>query len=369
MAVPPRLLWPRDPHTAAKHEVLRRYYNAWFPIMLRTFPSVTVFEGYAGPGEYEPEDGAVGPEGSPLVAMRSLLSRRELVDLRTPVRFVFLEDRHDRVENLRRLVAERLAPLPPHVTFVAEPGRCERDALAVLSRVGAWGHPIFANLDPFDAFVPLDVVRALGRNGASEAFVTFMSNRLIRFASVEHLPQGDEMFGEKQWRQVQHLATEAKEPFLVERYRGTLASCGLDKIVGFQLLDERGLGFWLLHATSHERGIQKMKDSMWNVDPIRGFHFRDPRRSERAQLGLPIQWEPDLRALRDLVVEYLDGRGRVPIIDVRRFALLETAYKEMHASKVLADLMRDGVVHREPKKGKLEEAVVWLVRADPEPLF
>ncbi|MCY3924683.1 MAG: hypothetical protein OXG52_04105 [bacterium] len=33
MAVPTGILWERDPHTAAKHTLLRRYMLAWFPIM------------------------------------------------------------------------------------------------------------------------------------------------------------------------------------------------------------------------------------------------------------------------------------------------------------------------------------------------
>ena len=37
MAVPTGVLWPRDPHTAAKHALLRCYTSAWFPIMARQF--------------------------------------------------------------------------------------------------------------------------------------------------------------------------------------------------------------------------------------------------------------------------------------------------------------------------------------------
>ncbi len=37
MAVPTDVLWERDPHTAAKHTLLRRYLSAWFPIMAKQF--------------------------------------------------------------------------------------------------------------------------------------------------------------------------------------------------------------------------------------------------------------------------------------------------------------------------------------------
>lgn len=340
--------------------------------MLRTsfVRSLTVFEGFSGPGEYLSEEGADGgPEGSPLVAMRSLLARPELVDLDKPVRFVFLEDRPDRVAHLQNLVQDRLGPLPPHVSCLARSGRCEKDAIPLLTEAGAWGHPIFANLDPFDAYVPIELVQALGGNGASEAFVTFMSHRLIRFASVDSLTQGDEMFGSRTWRSVQDMATNAKERYLVEAYRNTLARVGLDKIAGFQLLDERGLGFWLLHGTSHIRGVQKMKDAMWNVDPISGYRFRDPRPTLQASFDFSGSWKPDLQPLRHAITDLLEREGRVPIERVRKYTLFETAYKETHASDVLGELIKDGVVGRHPIRGPLAEAEVWPIASDAPTLF
>ena len=54
MAVPTGILWGRDPHTAAKHTLLRRYMSAWFPIMANQFRDmgITFFDGFAGLGEY-----------------------------------------------------------------------------------------------------------------------------------------------------------------------------------------------------------------------------------------------------------------------------------------------------------------------------
>ena len=76
--------------------MLAGYYDAWFPIMLSTFPRLTVFEGYAGPGEH-----TKGEEGSPLIALRSLLDRPDLITLGKQVRFVFVEERQDRIDHLQ----------------------------------------------------------------------------------------------------------------------------------------------------------------------------------------------------------------------------------------------------------------------------
>ncbi len=66
MAVPTDVLWERDPHTAAKHTLLRRYLSAWFPIMAAQFrdTGITFLDAFAGPGEYTNSQ-----ESSPAIAM------------------------------------------------------------------------------------------------------------------------------------------------------------------------------------------------------------------------------------------------------------------------------------------------------------
>lgn len=374
VATPDDTLWQRDPHTEAKHLVLAGYWRAWFPIMLQLdwTRRLTVFEGYAGPGEYLGEPDDPRPLGSPIVAMRTLLERPELVSLGKQVKFVFLEDRSDRVDNLRRLITDLFPDLPQHLTWQVEQGRCENDALPLLESTNSWGHPIFANLDPFDAYVPLPVVERLAKNSASEAFITFMSDRLRRFASLERLTQGDTMFGDTGWRDVQHqVSPEGKEAWLVERYRSTLRSAGLGRIAGFKLVDDGGHAFWLLYATRNQRGLQVMKDAMWKVDPIRGFRFRDPRDPRQGMLDLSMSWQPDLGPLRAEILDYLLRAGRVTVEEVRLFALEETSYKEVHAVTALRDLIDDKYVGRDPEKGQLHKAVeVWPIGHPLEqPLF
>lgn len=69
--------WPLDPHTAAKHEILRRYLNAWFPILGTYNGRVVFLDGFAGPGIY-----SQGEPGSPIVALRTLLEPARLRPMR-----------------------------------------------------------------------------------------------------------------------------------------------------------------------------------------------------------------------------------------------------------------------------------------------
>lgn len=48
---PKTTIWDLEPHTAAKHEILRRYVQAWAPILSQgNFPHLVFVDGFAGPG-------------------------------------------------------------------------------------------------------------------------------------------------------------------------------------------------------------------------------------------------------------------------------------------------------------------------------
>ncbi len=68
MAAPKSVLWSKEAHTQAKHEILSRYLGAWFPILINKFHCACIIDGFAGPGEYER-----GEAGSPLLMLQVLL--------------------------------------------------------------------------------------------------------------------------------------------------------------------------------------------------------------------------------------------------------------------------------------------------------
>ncbi len=53
---PQQVTWDLEDHTRAKHEILRRYLNAWFPILAQGgFPRMVLIDGFAGPGSTRTE--------------------------------------------------------------------------------------------------------------------------------------------------------------------------------------------------------------------------------------------------------------------------------------------------------------------------
>jgi three-Cys-motif partner protein len=91
--VPRTTRWPLDPHTRAKHQILRSYLDAWLPIMARWNGRIIFLDGFAGPGRY-----AGGEEGSPLIALRALLEHPHMTPLPSgaEIRFHFVEEQKDR---------------------------------------------------------------------------------------------------------------------------------------------------------------------------------------------------------------------------------------------------------------------------------
>ena len=71
-------IWSIDPHTEAKHDILRKYLDAWLPIITRWNGRVLYIDGFAGPGEY-----IGGRDGSPIIAIKSICEHKATLQAET----------------------------------------------------------------------------------------------------------------------------------------------------------------------------------------------------------------------------------------------------------------------------------------------
>src|SRR5215475_12471006 len=86
---PRKTIWDLEPHTAAKHEILRRYLQAWAPILSQgNFPHIAFVDGFAGPGRY-----SNGEEGSPIIAVRAVTEQAQPIKARVDFHFIELDER------------------------------------------------------------------------------------------------------------------------------------------------------------------------------------------------------------------------------------------------------------------------------------
>src|SRR5579859_4955308 len=99
MAAPKTTVWPLEPHTRAKHEILRLYLEAWAPILsLGGFPTIAYVDGFAGPGVY-----SGGEDGSPVIALKVALQHADKI--KGKVLFLFIEKDRDRAAKLQEIVS------------------------------------------------------------------------------------------------------------------------------------------------------------------------------------------------------------------------------------------------------------------------
>ncbi|MFF2954110.1 three-Cys-motif partner protein TcmP [Kitasatospora sp. NPDC057965] len=327
MVVPKEPTWHRDPHTAAKHDVLRQYLQAWAPILLSRNDIVTYAEGFAGPGIYKG-----GEPGSPVIAHQVLAgSLRGRPGKR--VTMVLVEEDGQRTAELERQIEGARGRIPgPELarlrTHIAR-GGCHPDLLHHLSRAGSLGHPMFVLLDGFGSpEVPFTLLQQIARHRSSEVMITFQPQFLVRFAKKDgtHRSAGDAFFGNTHWHTVFDLAPDEKAPYLRDRYRRTLQAAGFDHSLWFEMIDESGHRLYLIFGTCHEKGVEKMKEAMWKVDTATGVRYCDPKDPHQQVLELAI--EPDTSPLRRILLEYLrNASSAVSVDELRRFALLETVFR------------------------------------------
>jgi three-Cys-motif partner protein len=356
VAVPTDVLWERDPHTAAKHTLLRRYLSAWFPIMAKQFrdTGITFLDAFAGPGEYTNSQ-----ESSPAIAMTQAM-RTEVVSSRTQTRLVFIEDDRRRAVHLEGLLARRFPPStrPAALVTRVHHGKCADLYDRAVAEVGGWGGPVFANLDGWGADTDLKIVRRVAQQQSSEVLVTFKDQFFVRFANGEQ-EAGERVFGHSDWRMVDQVPTAEKKPFLLGLYRQCLHDAGLPYVLTFEMIDEGGHSLYLFFGTTSDIAVQKFKDGLWEVDGVAGQRFRDPR--DPNQMSFDIL-EPDFTPLADSITELLEVREH-NMAELCRHALLETIYKDTHVKPVVDSLIDQRRVQLVRTGRSYEERVLRLAPA------
>ncbi|MFS0701279.1 three-Cys-motif partner protein TcmP [Cellulomonas sp. 179-A 4D5 NHS] len=346
------VVWDADPHTKAKHDLYRRYLDRWMPIMIRGAwkGDVTYAEGFSGPGVY-----ADGSPGSPLIAFDTIRQDESLRarSVKKNVRMLFVEQRSDRCDRLREELAKRSHPLAldalpekAGITVEIRQGSYDPTLVALLDEHRCWGKPILAVLDSWGGGVNIDLVQRIAKNPSSEVLITLQPQFFSRFADAPERKHGDAVFGHSRWRDVAKQPSHRKTRWLIERYRDTIHGAGFTHVLDFELVDHRGASLYLVFGTAHDKGLQKMKEAMWEVDPGYGSGYRDPR--DPNQQTLLIEDRPQTHALRRLIRAHLEAQPArsATVHEICDFAFRKTIFKTAQASSVVKEMAEQGDVIR-----------------------
>jgi three-Cys-motif partner protein len=284
-------------------------------------------DAFAGPGRYEG-----GEEGSPLIAIRTLIRHPHFQKPRTRCEFIFTFIERD--ARRAKMLEQSLAglSLPTWVKWRVWPGEFAPLAEQAFSELEASGKhlaPTFAFIDPFGfAGVPLRLISRLAKNQKCECLINFMYEEINRFLGHPALERRyDDLFGCQEWRQIADVDDpDARCEGASGLYQRQLHEAGFKYVREFQVLrTARRTKYFLYFCTNSPVGLSKMKEAMWKADPLAGQKFLD--RTDVSQQVL-FGEEPDLYRLRRLLVERFAGEKWTPIEQVSQFVLFDTPYSE-----------------------------------------
>lgn len=352
-------LWPMEDHTRAKHFILRKYLQAWFPIMHSLKQTRLVYiDGFAGPGKYEG-----GEDGSPLIALKTAMEHdmeftKELV-------FLFVEDDKRRCDHLESVLQELELPSNYSICVINEPfAEALNPVLDDLDGKGARFAPTFAFVDPFGySHTPISTVKKLMANRRCEVLINFMYQPINRFIGNEDQARHfDDLFGTPNWRGVLSLEGAAlRREFIHDVYLNQLLTdANIRYVRSFEMRDKQNASlYYLFFGTNHKTGLKKMKEAMWNVDPSGSYHYSD--HTDKNQLTL-FEPSPDYHLLERLICEKFKGK-RVTVNEIEDFVVTETAFRETHVKRgVLQPLEYSNppgiVVHRRSRRGTFPSGTV-----------
>jgi three-Cys-motif partner protein len=352
-------IWPADPHTLAKIEILKGYLSAYFPILGRSRrnQNFLLVDGFAGPGEY-----TNAAEGSPIAALRAAtasISSSANAWIAGDVTCAFIEPDKDRCQNLRERV-QKVQHHPKVKTLVLEKTFVEgiAELKRTLHRPFTTADPLFVFIDPFGATgVPFATVASTLSTTCSEVLINLDSDGIMRnfplqgqqdFAQRESLMTS--VFGDESWRVAitsTNFKTQCQQ--VLEHYKKKLRSIrAVEYVFSFEMRGrDDTLNYHLVFASQNPLGLKKMKEAMRSIDNTGGYSFSDGHINQTTMFRFdhPEDFAPRLH--RQFV-----GQD-VPYASITKFTLNETPFVEpIQMLKVLLDRGQIEVRRIDPRKNR-----------------
>jgi len=355
--------WDYPPHTKAKHDILARYLDGWYPTLSKWNGKVVFFDGFAGRGRYND-----GSEGSPIIALRRLLDHRYFPELQNrEFVFFFVEADPENYLSLKEALDDFKAskqPWPQNVKYHVINDRFDEYATALINHLREQKRtlaPTFAFIDPFGySGLPMDLLADLLAYPKTELFVNFMVGHVQRFIKRDGQENAMRSLFGKDVSEIlaAYVPGDAgRVEYLHNVYKQQLHErVGFDYVQSFAMINSTGnTGYYLFHGTRHEKGVSLMKDAMWKVDPEGRYTFSDRFAGHDVLFTL----DPDLSPLYEAIVERFMGEEGVHVAEIESFTLLETPFRKTHVRPVLTKLEAGGVVNvvRPPGKRQFSAGV------------
>lgn len=331
MAVPKTTTWSIDEHTMAKHAILRRYLEAWFPILSSWNGRIIYLDGFCGPGRY---DG--GEPGSPIIALEVAKNHRSKIN--GEIVFWFIDEDERRIQNLKGEIAKENWPKhfqikdPEkglfHERFSAVLDKLEKDKKVLA--------PTFAFIDPFGfSGVPFALIKRLLGNPNCEVLITFMVDAINRFLEQKDVSRLIvELLGTAEAASIVGQMGIDRMAKLRELYQEQLQKVAQAKYVRvFRMKNAQNRPIYdLFFATNNPVGHKKMKEAMWRVDAVGGNQFSDA--TNPAQLFLLDPQKEVYNELVNIILREFEGK-KASGKEVADFVMDCTGFLNRHKTAAL----------------------------------
>ncbi len=168
-------------------------------------------------------------------------------------------------------------------------------------------------------------------------------NRFINSADAQQEEYFDQLFATKDWRTFRNVSDpDERRIGITNLYRLQLIEyAGLKYVRMFEMINEGNqTEYFLFFGTSDKKGLSKMKEAMWRVDPMQGQSFSDNTDSRQIVfLADEVKYEH----IKDLLMKRFSNKGWVSVKEVEDFVLFDTPYSEkIHLKrKTLAPMERE----------------------------
>jgi three-Cys-motif partner protein len=344
------VVWHAEQHTLVKHAILKRYLDAWIPILSRQArrvkranQEILFIDGFAGPGEYEN-----GEPGSPVIALTAALQHS--VDFPVPIRFLFIEGDQERFERLQ-IVLERYRKQLQESTAVRlsvpRQGECNavlNEMLDQQERLGTHFGPALAFLDQFGySAVSMQLIQRVLAFPQCEVFSYLDYHGMNRWiGDPSKAVSFDRAWGGSEWREAINLSESDRRVRLLGSYKNALRTRAKVKYVcDFSMFDKNNKPlYWLIFSTNNLRGLEEMKRAMWKADETGGFKFSDKNHPDQLTL---LNQEFDQGWLAEELGRKFAGKT-MTVAQVREFVLTETPCYLFKVALKSLELRKDPVI-------------------------
>lgn len=325
--------WEIEPHTKAKHIILRKYLDAWLPIMTSWAKRVLYIDGFSGPGEYSD-----GSDGSPIVAIKCV--EEHTVQNKAEIVMLFIEKEKERFDYLENKLKQITIPSRIQCQCVNGEFRDQMEEILNFLEEGKKKMaPSFVFIDPFGfTGIPMSIIKRIMSYKSCEVFITFMFDDINRFIEDKKLESNfKELFGvddDIYLKAKSKTNPDDRRNFLHDLYKRQLETvAGIKYVRSFMMKNSQNHPkYFLFFGTNNIVGLKAMKNAMWKVDESGNYKFSDTTYNPSQDTLFEVA--PNLIPLEKQLYDKFKN-SVVKAKDLRGYTLINTPYLIKHCNEIL----------------------------------